>query len=159
MTTPTTAQQILELVDTTTKLVSKCSPSPWDCDNYIVIDKNGVDLCTITDGPNDRMELRDPDVADFNRELIIACPVAISRRDRAIRILVEAVQARLDANTAFLRANEHLEDAVQCGYDNDPTGSLHVTDSFRRAEEKSDAAERLLSTALDRVLAELKGEG
>jgi hypothetical protein len=44
-----------------------------------------------------------------------------------------------------LAANAHAEDADACGYANDPTGSLHVGDSYWRAQ----VAEKELCNAID----------
>jgi len=48
-----------------------------------------------------------------------------------------------------LSADAHAEDADACGYANDPTGSLHVGDSYRRAQ----VAEKELCDAIDMFLA------
>jgi hypothetical protein len=47
-----------------------------------------------------------------------------------------------------LAADAHAEDAEDCGYSNDPTGSLHVGGSYRRAQ----AAEKELCDAIDPFL-------
>ena len=54
----------------------------------------------------------------------------------------------------WLTAHEHAEDAFACGYHNDPTGSLHVTDSYRSAQK----AEEELCDAIDLFLSNGKDE-
>lgn len=39
----------------------------------------------------------------------------------------------IKAHNLTRRAEAHAEDAIDCGYDTDPTGSLHVSDSWNAA--------------------------
>lgn len=72
---------------------------------------------------------------------------------RAARKLIkkqrEALEADALADKLFERAEAHREESIACGYDNDPTGSLAVTESYKAANAQALIATQLKRDALN----------
>lgn len=151
----TTTQEILSLLDQSTKRANDATPGPLvvELDHFMYPDgpilksSKGMHVAAI-------IGLSAIDDIELFRHASTDLP----RRDAALRIAVEAIQAKLDAETLTIEADEHSEEAVAGGWDNDPTGSCHVTDSYRRAEAKWCEADALIGSALERIAKALKGE-
>ena len=55
------------------------------------------------------------------------------------RVTLESIaRLAIEAHDATERYCAHAEDAEGCGYANDPTGSLHVADSYNRMSERAE---------------------
>ena len=64
---------------------------------------------------------------------------AISLHPLVRRVSLEDIaRLAIEAHDATERYCAHAEDAEGCGYANDPTGSLHVSDSYNRMSERAE---------------------
>lgn len=151
-TTETRLREIAERENKATKGPWKDHGVPHPAAVRILKEAAGVssDSCLIYSQPRDYGCLPET----FNRQLSDAEFIAHSRQDvpwllALIKKQREALEADALADKLFERAEAHREESIACGYDNDPTGSLAVTESYKAANAQALIATQLKKDALN----------